>query len=66
MNEKGNENKSSNKIYFIEVNGSKIYLKYDEDMQLCTRGGKSVTILKEVFVDFLHTASVLGFKTGEV
>lgn len=32
------------KTYFIEVNGSKSYFNYDEGTQLCTRGGKSVTI----------------------
>lgn len=54
------------KTYFIEVNGIKSYFNYDEGTQLCTRGGKSVTILKEVFMDFLHTANVLGFKAGEL
>lgn len=66
MNRKENENGSGKKIYFIEVNGSKVYLKYDEDMQLCTRGGKNVTISKERFNDFLNTVKALGFKAGEL
>lgn len=50
---------NENKTYFIEVNGSNSYFNYDEGTQLCTRGGKSVTVLKEVFMDY--TANVLGF-----
>lgn len=59
-------NEKDKKTYFIEVSGARVYFNYDEGTQVCTRGGKSVTILKEVFMDFLHTANVLGFKAGEV
>lgn len=65
MNEK--ENNSSNKIYFIEVNGSKVYFKqHDKGNQVVSRGGKSVKISEHKFNDFLHMAKLLGFNAGEL
>lgn len=54
------------KTYYIQVNGSNVYFQYDESTQIFSRGGKSVTISKEKFNDFLNTAKVLGFKAGEL
>lgn len=54
------------KTYYIEVNGSKAYLHYDESTQEFKCGGNAVTIGKERFNDFINTAKVLGFKTGEL
>lgn len=56
----------SKKTYYIELNGSKAYFNYDSDKQTFSRGGKNVTISKEKFCDFLHTAKVLGFNASEL
>lgn len=53
-------------VFFIETKNMKAYFCYNEDEHVCTHCGKSVTISKEKFCDFLHTARELGFKTGEV
>ena len=56
----------NNKTYYIEVNGSKAYLHYDESTQEFKHGDTLVTISKEKFNDFISTAKVLGFKAGEL
>lgn len=61
-----NEKENNRRTYYLEVNGSKVYFNYNEDMQVCKRGGRSVMISKEKFCDFLHTANELGFNAGEV
>lgn len=56
----------SKKTYYIELNGSKAYFNYDSNRQTFSRGGKSVTISKEKFEDFLCTARILGINAGEL
>ena len=56
----------NNKTYYIEINGSKAYFHYDENVQEFKHGDTLVTISKEKFNDFISTAKVLGFKAGEL
>lgn len=56
----------SKKTYYLELNGSKAYFQYNESTQVFKRGGKSVTISKEKFEDFLCTARILGIDAGEL
>lgn len=54
------------KIYWLEVNGTKAYLHYDEERQTLRLKSHVVTIGKERLADFLNTAKVIGLKSGEV
>lgn len=63
MNEKDNNRAT----YYVSANGSKEYFQYDRTHHTATlRGGNVINISEEKLMDFLHTANLLGFKSGRV
>lgn len=54
-------------IYYIATDSGTTYLSYDREKRNAQmKDGSSVLISEDRFADFLHTAELLGFKTGKL
>lgn len=56
---------NNTEIYFVDYGASKVYYTLSDDNTIVTQG-RTVTLPKEKFLDFLATAKVLGYKTGRL
>lgn len=54
-------------IYYIGTKHGTVYISYDSEVRTAHgMDGSSTIISIEKLTDFLHTAELLGFKTGKI
>lgn len=56
---------SNTETYFVDYGISKVYYKLEEDNTVVTQG-RTITLSRDKFLDYLATARVLGHNTGKL
>lgn len=60
-------NMETKDIHYLEIpTGSKAYFHYDKEHGTVEYDGQSYPIPEDKFIDFLHTANMIGLKAGKI